>query len=98
MVCVVFTIVAVAGLCWANGKWFQQGGTVQLVGKVVKGSGGQFVLKTGEGDFVLRGPDSESGADASPWVNKKVKASGAIFVNPTFLKKRFKADKFEAAE
>jgi hypothetical protein len=53
MVCVVFTIVAVAGLCWAAEKWISEGKTVHLVGKVVKRSNDRFVLKTDEGNFTL---------------------------------------------
>jgi hypothetical protein len=98
MVCVAFMIVAVALLCWADSKWMSDGGTVQLTGKVVKGRGDRFVLKTDEGDFILGGADLQTGKDPSPWVGKKVKASGEIFRNPTLSQKRFKADKFEAAE
>jgi len=98
-VCVVFTIVAVAGLCWANSIWVSDGRKVQLVGKVVKGDGDRFVLKTDEGDFTLGGADLHSGADPSPWVGKKVKVSGEVVLsrkNPRV--KRFHADKFEAEE
>jgi hypothetical protein len=98
MVCVVFTIVAVAGLCWANSIWVSDGKKVQLVGKVVKDNN-RFILKTDEGKFVLGGADLHSGADPSPWLDKKVKVSGEVVLNrKNPLGKRFKADKFEAAE
>jgi hypothetical protein len=97
MVCVVFTIVAVSGLCWGQKEWKSQG-TVHLVGKVVKRSNDRFVLKTDEGDFILGGADLHSGADPSPWVGKKVKVWGEVIYKVGNPKKRLQVDKFEAAE
>jgi hypothetical protein len=97
MLCVVFTIVAVAGLCWAQKSWVSEG-KAQLVGKVVKGGSDRFVLKTDEGNFILGGVDGLRGADPSPWVGKKVKVSGEITHKPGGLRKFIEVDKFEAAE
>jgi hypothetical protein len=97
MVCVVFTIVAVAGLCWAQEHFWKSEGSIEIVGKVVKGHNA-FVLKTHKGPFVLGGIDLHSGKDASPWVGKKVKVSGELLSNPTVSQKRIQVDKFEAAE
>jgi hypothetical protein len=97
MVCVVFTIMAVAGLCWAQKHWKSEG-RVELVGKVVKGGSDRFVLKTAEGDFIIGGADLHSGADPSPWLGKKVKVSGEVIHKAGGLKKHITVDKFEAAE
>jgi hypothetical protein len=98
MVCMVFMIVAVAGLCSAQEHAWKSEGRAELVGKVVKNKNGNFVLKTQEGPFVIGGADLHSGADGSPWVGKKVKASGEVLRNPFLPVRRIQVDKFEAAE
>jgi hypothetical protein len=96
-VCLVFTIVAVSGLCWAQKGW-KSAGAADLVGKVVKASNGRFVLKTDQGDFILGGMDLNTGADPSPWVGKKVRVKGEVLHKMGNPKKRIQVDKFEAAE
>ena len=97
MLCVVFTIVAVTGLCWAQKNWKSEG-KVGLVGGVFIGEGYPFLLETDKGVFVLGGADLHSGADPSRWVGKKVKVSGELLSYPGARIKHIKVDKFEAAE
>ena len=93
MVVVAFTVVALAGLGWAQGpgtgKVYE--GMVNIAGTVEKAQSG-YALKTSEGKFRL------TGADASTLVGKKVKAWGTLTQDEGTLVMTINVDKFEPAK
>ena len=93
MVVVAFTVVALAGLGWAQGpgSGMVYEGTFNIPGKVEKAQEG-YVLKASNGHYRL------TGADPAPWVGKTVKAWGTVTENEGTLVQTIKVDKFEPAK
>ena len=93
MVVVAFTVVALAGLGWAQGpgSGMVYEGVFNIPGKVEKTQQG-YVLKASSGEYRL------TGADPAPWVGKTVKAWGTVTENEGTLVQTINVDKFEPAK